>query len=426
MRKLRSTVARLLPKSAFGQNVGILAGGTLFAQGLMALSLPALTRLYTPDDFALLAVYMAILGLLTAVASLRLNLAIPLPERDEEAMNLVALSVAAAVVVTAVLTVAVLADAATIARLLRHPEMEPLLWMVPVGVFLAAAYNALQYWATRRHRIQLVTRTRMTRAVGGAGTQLGVGLASPTPFGLLLGHMLYSGLGVLGLSRAMWREDRELFAAVGLDAARSALRRYSRFPLFSVPEALFNTGAIQLPILVIAAASAGPEAGYLMLAMQALGVPMALLGTSVAQVYLVEAPRRLREGTLPSFTRQAMLGLLKTGGVPLILAGAVSPLLFPLAFGEEWGRAGVIVAWMTPWFVLQFLTSPISAVLHVTGNISAAMALQAFGLALRLGSVLAAVSLAKQWLVEVYALSGMVFYGVYMLVIRWILARHEQ
>lgn len=425
MRKLRSAAARLLPRSKFGRNVGILTGGTLFAQGLMALSLPVLTRLYTPEDFAMLAVYMAILGLLTAVSCLRLNLAIPLPERDEEAINLVALSLVSAIVVTAGLALVVIADAAAAASVLGRPEMEPYLWMVPAGVFLAAAYNALQYWATRRQRFHLVTRTRMTRAVGGAGAQLGIGLANPTPFGLLFGHMLYSGLGVIGLSRAMLREDRALFSAVGRDASRAALVGYRRFPLYSVPEALFNAGGIQLPILVIASVAAGPEAGFVMLAMQVMGVPMALLGSSVAQVYLAEAPRRLREGTLVPFTRKAMLGLLKSGGVPLVLVGVVSPLLFPLAFGEEWTRAGLIVAWMTPWFVLQFVTSPISAVLHVTGDVPAAMALQGFGLVLRLGSVLAAASFARTWLVEVYALSGFVFYGIYMLMIRWVLARHE-
>jgi len=424
MWKLRAAAARLLPGSKFGRNVGILTGGTLFAQGLMALALPVLTRLYTPDDFALLAVYMAILGLLTAVSCLRLSLAIPLPERDEEAINLLALSLVAAIIVSAALGLPILADAAAVARLIGQPELEPYLWLVPVGVLLAGAYNALQYWAARRQRFQLVTRTRVTRAIGGAGAQLGVGLVHPTPFGLLVGHMLYSGMGVLGLARAMWREDRPLFPAIRNDAARAALSSYRRFPLYSVPEALFNTGGIQLPILVIAAAAAGREAGFIMLAMQVMGVPMALLGSSVAQVYLAEAPRRLRERALVPFTRKAMLGLLKTGGVPLVLVGVVSPLVFPLVFGEEWTRAGHIVAWMTPWFVLQFVTSPISAVLHVTGDLLAAMLLQAFGLALRLGSVLAAASWADDSLVEVYALSGMVFYGIYALVILRVLARH--
>lgn len=425
MRSLRDKVVGLLPASRFGRNVGILAGGTVFAQGLMALSLPVLTRLYTPADFALLAVYMAILAVLSAVACLRLNLAIPLPERDDQAMVLVVLSLLAAACFGLGVGIVVLADSRAVAAMLRQPGLQPYLWMIPVGVFLAAAYNALQYWATRKQRFVLVTRTRVTRAVGGAGTQLGFGLAQPTPFGLLFGHMLYSGLGVVGLWRFLWKQDRELLRSVNVDAARKTLSTYRRFPLLSVPEALFNTGGIQLPVLVIAAVAAGPEAGFLVLAMQVMGVPMGLLGSSVAQVYLAEAPKRLREGTLGPFTRKTMLGLLRIGGIPLAVLGATSPFLFPYIFGGEWARGGLLVAWMTPWFVLQFVTSPISAVLHVTGDMFAAMLLQAFGLVLRLGSVIAAASLAKDWVAEVYALSGMLFYAVYLLVVRSVLARHE-
>jgi len=425
MRRLRSAAQRLLPSSRFARNVGILTGGTLFAQGLMALALPVLTRLYTPSDFSLLAVYMAALLLLTAVACLRLDLAIPLPERDEEAINLVALSLSAAIVVAGGLGIAILASPATAVRLLGQPGLEPYLWMLPTGVFLAAAYNALQYWATRKQRFKLVTQTRMTRAIGGAGTQLGVGWINPVPFGLLFGHMLYNGLGVIGLARAIWREDRPLFQAVDRRMARATLDNYRRFPLYSVPEALFNTGGLQLPIIVIGAVAAGPDAGFVMLAMQVLGMPMMLLGSSVAQVYIAEAPQRLRGGTLASFTRGAMLRLLKVGGPPLVLAGILAPLLFPIIFGDDWARAGVIVAWMTPWFVLQFVTSPISVALHVTGNVRVAMALQGFGLVLRLGSVLLTASLASGWLIEVYALSGMVFYGVYLLTVLSVLGRHE-
>jgi O-antigen/teichoic acid export membrane protein len=425
MHNLRTAVARLIPKSRFGRNVGILTGGTLFAQGLMALSLPVLTRLYTPADFALLAVYMAILGLLSVIACLRLNLAIPLPEQDEHAMDLVALSLAAAACFGLCLGLLVMADAKAVAGLLRQPGIQPYLWMIPVGVFLAASYNALQYWATRKQRFGLITRTRMARAVGGAGTQLGFGFAQPAPFGLLLGHLLYSGLGVVGLWRSLWKQDRELLKAVSFHSAHRTLSTYRRFPMFSVPEALFNTGGIQLPVLVIAAVAAGPEAGFLVLAMQVMGVPMGLLGSSIAQVYLAEAPRRLREGSLGPFTRSTILGLLKIGGLPIAFLGAAAPFLFPIVFGGDWARAGVLVAWMTPWFVLQFVTSPISVVLHVTGNVIAAMFLQAFGLLLRLGLVLAAAFVANDWVAEVYAISGMLFYAVYMIVIRKVLARHE-
>jgi len=414
---MRAALARWLPAGSFARNVGVLTGGTAFAQGLAVLALPLLTRLYSPEDFALLAVYVAIIGIATVVSCLRYNIAIPLPEDDADGMALLAVALIAATGISALLALPVLLAPARTAALLGQPGLAPYLWMVPLGVFLASAYNALQYWASRKKRFGLVTRTRMTRAVGGIGTQAAIGAAAPSPFGLIFGHMLYGGLGVVGLARDLWRQDRAILRRMeGLRIVGIA-SVFRRFPTWSVPEALFNTAGVQVPVILIAAAAAGPEAGFLMLAMRVMGLPMGLIGSSVAQVFIAEAPARLRDGTLAAFTRSTMWTLFRTGAPPLVAVGALSPLLFPLVFGAEWARAGWLVAWMTPWFVLQFVASPVSMVLHVTGRVALAMGLQAFGLLLRVGPVLAVASAVPERLSEVYALTGAVFYGVYLCVL---------
>lgn len=414
---IRAALARWLPAGSFARNVGVLTGGTAFAQGLALLALPLLTRLYSPEDFSLLAVYVAIIGIVTVISCLRYNIAIPLPEDDADGMALLAVALVASIVVSVLLALPVLLAPAQTAALLGQPGLAPYLWMVPFGVFLASTYNALQYWASRKKRFGLVTRTRMTRAVGGIGTQVLVGANAPSPFGLLFGHMLYGGLGVIGLARDLWRQDRPALTQLRSARILEQAAAYRRFPVWSVPEALFNTAGVQVPVILIAAAAAGPEAGFLMLAMRVMGLPMGLVGSSVAQVFIAEAPARLRDGTLAAFTRSTMWTLFRTGAPPLVAVGALSPLLFPPVFGEEWARAGWLVAWMTPWFVLQFVASPVSMALHVTGRVALAMGLQAFGLVLRVGSVLVVASTVPERLSEVYALTGAAFYGAYVLVL---------
>jgi len=86
-------------------------------------------------------------------------------------------------------------------------------------------------------------------------------------------------------------------------------------------------------------------------------------------------------------------------------------------FGPAWQRAGWLVAWMTPWFVLQFLAAPISMAMHINGRQRAALALQLFGLVLRVLAVWVASLWKPAAISEAYALSGMAFYLVYVLVI---------
>jgi hypothetical protein len=72
---------------------------------------------------------------------------------------------------------------------------------------------------------------------------------------------------------------------------------------------------------------------------------------------------------------------------------------------------------MTPWFLLQFLAVPLSMALHVTGSQRAAMWLQGGGLLLRVGLVWAAAQWQTAWVAEAYAISGALFYLIYLALI---------
>ena len=79
------------PESEFGRNVLTLMTGTTIAQAIPVAITPILTRLYTPEDFGLLAVFVAFSTILGSISSGRYELAIMLPENDEDAINIAAL-----------------------------------------------------------------------------------------------------------------------------------------------------------------------------------------------------------------------------------------------------------------------------------------------------------------------------------------------
>jgi O-antigen/teichoic acid export membrane protein len=420
---VKAIVSRWLDNS-FARSVGLLAGGTALGQAVLLLALPLLTRLYTPEDFNLLAAYASALGLLSVAACLRFNLAIPLPREDTTALHLLLLSLASGGLIALLVALPIVVVPSLTAELIGQPDLRPYLWLLPLGVFLAAAYDALQYWASRQRRFGLIARTRVIRAIGGTSAQAGVGTLTPGPFGLLLGHMLLSGLGFLALAWSFWRHDRQVAAGTRSSDLALAARRYRQFPIYSVPEALFNTAGLEISILIIAAIATGPEAGFLMLAMRVLGVPMMLVGSSVAQVYLTEGPQKLRQGELADFTRRTMWTMTKLGAPLLLAVAIVSPFLFPIVFGEEWSPAGMMVAWLAPMFLLQFIASPLISVLHITGQFRLAMWVQAVGAAFRIGCLLLTMVFLPRSLPEAFAVAGAMFYIATIIVVYRATPRH--
>ena len=159
------------------------------------------------------------------------------------------------------------------------------------------------------------------------------------------------------------------------------------------------------------------RAGFLLLAMKAAGIPMGLIGGAIAQVYLSRASDEWRAGRLPQFTTQIIVRLTALGVGPLVAIGIVAPSVMPLVFGTEWARAGVMISWMTPWFIMQFLASPVSMSLHVTDNQPLALLNQLGGLVLRVGLTALAARYLAGHVVEVYAVSGLVFYFIYLAIV---------
>lgn len=415
-KSIRTRLSHVVSNS-FVRNVGVLVGGTAFAQALTVLILPFLTRLYSPDDFAVLAVYASLLGIFASIACLRLEIAIPIPESDEEAANLLILAMTISGAIAAILGLAVWIYPDHLVELTGQPKLAPYLWLIPVGVLLSGAFTALQYWATRHKKFGLIAQTRIGQASTGAAVQLSCGWGGLTPVGLLLGQLIYSGAGVLRLGAETWQQHRKALASVQLGTMLETLRRYDRFPKYSTPEALANGVNLQLPVLIIASFAAGPEAGFLLLATRVMAAPMGLVGGAIAQVYLSRAPEERRQGRLSIFTFTTLNGLMKTGVGPLLFIGIIAPIAFPIAFGSEWSRAGEIVSWMTPWFIFQFLASPVSMILHITENQKTALLLQLAGMIIRVGLVIAAVCIAKDYVVEAYAISGLLFYLIYFFVV---------
>ena len=65
--------------------------GTTIAQAIPIAISPILTRIYTPEDFGLLALFVAITSIFASIANARYELAIMLPKKDEDAINIFAL-----------------------------------------------------------------------------------------------------------------------------------------------------------------------------------------------------------------------------------------------------------------------------------------------------------------------------------------------
>lgn len=354
----------MLPKSGFAKNVSILAGGTAAGQLIVVAATPILTRLYSPEDFGLLAVYAGILGILGVIASMRYQLAIPLPESDGDAATVAVLSVLVVILTTLLTGLAIWLYGTDLTTLLNTPALQPYLCLVPIGLFLTGIYQVFQYWAIRTRDFPNIARTRLSQSLGMVVTQ--VAGYSLGPVALLLGRVVGQSAGTFSLMRSAFSQAPAFRSATLSKIAHSA-KEYRQFPLVSTWTGLSSSGGSNLPPILIAASLGVGPAGVFALAHRVLSQPMQIIGRAIGEVFYQKAAEANRSGKL-GYVVDRVYASLSVLVLPLAVAlFIVIPEVFIFVFGSEWGEAGYIARWMMPWLFLQLLVTPSTRIFPILG-----------------------------------------------------------
>lgn len=407
----KSIIHSLLPKSGFARGVGVLVGGTAGAQILLVLAAPVLTRLYTPEDFGLLAVYASLLALIGVLASLRYELAIPLPEDDQEAANVAVLCLVLVAVSSLLTGLLVAFLGQPIAHTLGVPQLADYLWLLPVGVLLNGVYNVFNYWSIRTKRFTTIAGTKLRQAVATLAIQLTAfklgGIA------LLVAQIAGQGVGTTSLARPALSKPE--FKQVSSEGIKQVAIRYQRFPKFSTWASLVNTAGHQLPPILFAAFFTVGAAGLYALAHRILTLPTTLIGGAIGDVFFSHAADAHRENRLGELYLKLQDTLIQIGLPPAMILVVAGSDLFALVFGEAWREAGVFSQWLAISIFAGFVVSPLSQVFIVLEKQKTGLILQTVLFTARLIAISIGIWQESLLLtVALFSLASLLGYSVYL------------
>lgn len=359
-------VNRSTSESRFIKDVIKITSGTALGQAVVVLFSPVLTRLYSPGDFGVFAVYASLLGVITVIGSMRYELAIPLPSDDQTAANVLVLALLFTMGVSCLSGLAVWALGDRIVSWTKTPTLRPYLWLLPVGILGASSYMAFNYWAIRKNDYAKIGHTKFVQGIMLTLTQISLGIVHIKPFGLLLGLVVGHTTGIGTLASSAWRNSKHSFNNVSISGILKAAARYRRFPLVSSYSSLLDSLGAQAPAFLLAVFYGPVVAGWFALSQRVVGVPLTLLGRSVDQVYLGQASRLM--GTNQKGLRGLYLDtakkLLLTGLVFIIPFGLLAPWLFKIIFGSGWLESGRYTQIMAPMILTQVVIAPLSQTLN--------------------------------------------------------------
>jgi len=357
-----SRIAKFISNNPLYKGVLVIGIGTVLAQMIGIITLPIITRIYSPTDMGILTIYTSILSIVAIAASFQYEFAEALPKKDEVAANLFVLCLIILIATSIIFSFVIFALGDVLIEMFNLDTLRQYIWLLIPGFFGAGLYSILNYWAIRQRDYRRITQTKINQSANGAGAKIIFGLFAWGPIGLVIGHIISQTAGIYTLARATWTKDRDSLMNVSIEGIKSVAREYWKFPVFNLPAAIVNALSLQLPALMLLTMYGSGTVGLYALAYSLMVFPGSIVSASLGQAFLGEVSKMVREGS------SAISGLyLKTIrhlsliAIPLIgILALIAPFITPVVFGESWTNAGWLCLPLALVAIPQFVIAPTS------------------------------------------------------------------
>jgi O-antigen/teichoic acid export membrane protein len=352
-------IGSLKPKSEFSRNLLTLMTGTALAQAIPIAIMPILTRIYSPEQFGVFALYMAFTTMVAVLATGRYELAIMLPRKNEDAINILVLSVLICVAVTLVTFVIVFIFNAEITLLLGDPSISIWLYFVPISVFLTGIYQSLNYWNNRNKQYKKIAINRVAQASTTGALNLGMGIGGIGIAGLVLGSLLGQVIATSLFIKVFFRKDHRYLQEIKGLKILALVKKYKKMPIYNLPNVAVDNIRLSGIFILIAKFYSTATLGQFTLAWKAVQAPMAIVGSSISQVFFQKLSNSSKKDLYSIVLSFLWKAFLFSSPIFLVIY-FVAPNVFSFFFGSDWILAGQAVSIMTPWLFFNFISSPLS------------------------------------------------------------------
>lgn len=348
-------------RDEFNKNVAILSGGIALSQLIPVLVSPVLTRLYSPQDFGVLALFVSITTILSVIANGRYELAVMLPEKDDDAINVAAIAFIVNVIFSFFCLFLIISLRTHLLRILKMESLGIWAYFIPLTSFFIALFNLLNYTNNRFKLYKDIAKSNIYKSISNALIKLTLGFFKTGAGGLIIGQIISQFVANSKLFDNIKKTG--LIASLSLRKIKELAKLYSNFPTFSLLAGLINTLAYQLTNILVGSFYGESTLGHYYLSQMILGLPLSYIGTAVSQVFYQHAASELKANSTIKFTFKSTLKKLFYIGIPVFtLIFILSIPVFTFVFGQKWYDAGKYTMYLTPLYCIRFIAIPFTLI----------------------------------------------------------------
>ena len=355
----------------FNKAVITLLSGTALAQLITFALYPLISRLYSPTDFGVFGLITSVMGIIALIATTRYELAIILPQDDEEAGNVLSLSFIINLIISIISLVVIAVLYVFIDDLgKRFQDHQVLLFSIPMLVFFTSSSNILQNWLIRKKEYKSLSASKILQSLLNNGIIILLGLFSIGVLGLFAGLLISLVITVLFLFIRFKKVSNRRILSVEKNGMAMVAKKYIDFPKANSFQALSESFQSQGIIFFISYYFSMQVVGLYSFALRILMAPLFFFVNSFTQVFYQTASERYANGeNLVPLLKKTVSNLALLAFPLMLVLLLFGPSLFAFVFGEEWRESGVYARLLAPYICLDFLRYGVSQLPIILGKV---------------------------------------------------------
>lgn len=333
---------------------GVVSGLAL-AQVITLCASPFIARLYLPEDFAEVGMYLTVVAFITPIVCLSYPFAIVQSEDDEIGSLCKGCAKVSLWVIIGLLALAFFIESS-------GREILPVginWWFIPIlGVCVILQQLGVNL-ATREGGLQKIVYNRWIITGLTVSINLGLGYFFRESWVLLAGLLVGNFFGALYFFK-------DFLHSVKRGKKLGVFKKYKNFPIYTLPSSLLNCSAQNLPIICFGWLHGAYELGVLMFVQRLVNVPLRVISESLGAAYKSESADEFRaSGNCRKTYKKFLLiyGLIAVAGFFIISLMVL--IFFEITFGSKWVLGKSYIMALLPYVMIRLIASPLSYTLFL-------------------------------------------------------------
>jgi O-antigen/teichoic acid export membrane protein len=380
---LKRIIDRYLKEEGFAKNAFVLTIGTTIAQAFPLIFYPVIGRIFSPEEFGLLATLTSITSILAVSATGKYEGSILIADDKVEAANIIGLVIVLSIIFLLISYLFLQMFSPRLMIWFDEPGLRKWMFVCPISAFAIILFNCFNEWCVRNKYFLRLSWNKIINAAATTLAKLFFGIARILSSGLVIGDLIGRLISASGSVFSAVHMDWRTFAKISSGRMKLAARRFIDFPRYVLPAQLINTVGVSLPVFMIGVLFNSKEVGYFSMTMNVISVPVSVISLAIRDVFRQRANEEfIAHGNCIGIYRRLLTLLSIAGGSGFFLLFFVLPGIFEVFLGSQWRVAGEYSQILIPMIAIKFVEESLSSVFIIAEKLRITLFLEIYNVSI--------------------------------------------